>query len=112
MVTDFVRFTTPKAKSDGQAVKGIVLRVDAFGNLTTNLTLEDIPDDSFRNGVIKLTVNGKEVLRLGQTFSSGNPGEPIAVFGSAGYLEIAVNRGSAARTLGVGRGIEVAMDIT
>ena len=112
VVTDFVHFTMPKAKSSGQAVKGIVLRVDAFGNLMTNLTAEDIPVDSLSDGVIKLTVNGKEVLRLGQTFASGNPGEPIAVLGSAGFLEIAVNRGSAARTLGAGRGAEVAIDIT
>jgi S-adenosylmethionine hydrolase len=41
----------------------------------------------------------------------GTPGEPIAVFGSAGYLEIAVNRGSAARTLGVNRGAEVTLDL-
>ena len=40
-ITDYVRFTMPKAKP-GQAVKGVVLRVDAFGNLMTNLTAEDV----------------------------------------------------------------------
>jgi len=111
VVTDFVRFTTPKAKSTGQAVKGVVLRVDAFGNLMTNLKAEDIPIGALGGGAIKLAVNGKQVLKFAQTFALGNPGEPIAVLGSAGYVEIAVNRGSAARTLGVNRGAEVTLDL-
>jgi len=111
VVTDFVRFTMPKTKSNGQAVKGVVLRVDAFGNLMTNLKAEDIPIGALGGGAIKLAVNGKPVLKFEQTFASGNPGEAIAVLGSAGYVEIAVNRGSAARTLGVNRGAEVTLEL-
>ena len=111
IVTDFVRFTMPKAKSTGQAVKGVILRVDAFGNLMTNLTAEDIPAAAIGGGSIKLSVNGKPVVKFGQTFASGNAGEPIAMLGSAGYVEIAVNRGNAARTLGVNRGAEVTLDL-
>jgi S-adenosylmethionine hydrolase len=112
VITDFVRFTMPKAKSSGQAVKGVVLRVDAFGNLMTNLTAEDIPIGALEGGAIKLAVSGKQILKFAQTFASGNPGEPIAVLGSAGYVEIAVNRGNAARTLGVNRGAEVTLDLS
>jgi S-adenosylmethionine hydrolase len=111
VVTDFVRFSMPKTKSNGQAVKGVVLRVDAFGNLMTNLKAEDIPIGALGGGAIKLAVNGKPVLKFEQTFASGNPGEAIAVLGSAGYVEIAVNRGSAARTLGVNRGAEVTLEL-
>ena len=112
VVTDFVRFTMPKAKSTGQAVKGVILRVDAFGNLMTNLTEEELPIGALDGGPIKMAVNGKPVLRFARTFASGNPGEPIAVLGSAGYVEIAVNRGSAARTLGANRGAEVTLDLS
>lgn len=111
VVTDNVRFTMPKAKPTGQAVKGVVLRVDAFGNLMTNLTAEDVPAMALASGTIKLSVNGKEVRKFGQTFASGNPGEPMAVLGSAGFVEIAVNRGNAARTLGANRGAEVTLDL-
>lgn len=112
VITDFVRFTMPKTKSAGQMVKGVVLRVDVFGNLMTNLMAEDIPIGALGGGEIKIAVNGKQVLKFAQTFAAGNPGEPIAVLGSAGYVEIAVNRGSAARTLGVNRGAEVTLDLT
>jgi S-adenosylmethionine hydrolase len=110
VVTDFVRFTMPKAKANGQAIKGVVLRVDAFGNLMTNLTLENIPVGALQGGPIRLAVNGKLVGQFAPTFAAGGPGEPIAVLGSAGYVEIAVNRGNAARTLGVGRGAEVTLE--
>jgi S-adenosyl-L-methionine hydrolase (adenosine-forming) len=111
-ITDHVKFTMPKAKPAGQAVKGVVLRVDVFGNLMTNLTTEDVPAEAVTSGAIKLSVNGKEVRRIATTFALGTAGEPIAVFGSAGYLEIAVNRGNAARTLGVNRGAEVTLDLS
>ena len=112
VVTDFVRFTMPKSKSTEQAVTGVVLRVDVFGNLMTNLTEEDLPPAALDGGPIRLTVNGKEVLKFSRTFASGNPGEPIAVVGSAGFLEICVNRGNAARTLGANRGAEVTLDLS
>lgn len=111
-ITDPMRFTVPKAKPAGQAVKGIVLRVDAFGNLMTNLTSEEVPAAAVESGAIKLSVAGKEIRKFVQTFALGTPGEPVAIFGSAGYLEIAVNRGSAARTLGANRGAEVTLDLT
>jgi S-adenosylmethionine hydrolase len=110
-IKDFVRFTMPKAKSSGQAIKGVVLRVDAFGNLMTNLTAEDVPAAMAASGAIKLAINGKAVTKIVQTFGLGAAGEPVALFGSAGYLEIAVNRGNAARTLGANRGAEVTLDL-
>jgi S-adenosylmethionine hydrolase len=110
-IKDFVRFTMPKAKPLGNALKGVVLRVDAFGNLMTNLKTEDVPATAVTSGTIKLSVNGKEVSKMAHTFGLGAPGEPIALFGSAGFLEIAVNRGNAARTLGANRGMEVTLDL-
>lgn len=112
IITDFLRFTVPRAKPAGNAVKGVVLRVDSFGNLVTNLTAEDVPATAAASGVIKLAVNGKEVRKFARTFALGNPGEPVALFGSAGYLEIAVNRGNAARALGANRGTEVTIDLS
>ena len=101
----------PKPKTTGQIVKGVVLRTDAFGNLMTNLTIEHVPLEAVEAGTVKLSVGGKEIRKLVQTFALGAPGEPVAVFGSAGFLEVAVNRGNAARTLGANRGAEVTLDL-
>jgi len=59
-ITDCVRFTVPKAKSAGQAVKGVVLRVDTFGNLMTNLTTEEVPASAIESGAIKLAVGARK----------------------------------------------------
>jgi S-adenosyl-L-methionine hydrolase (adenosine-forming) len=105
-----VRFSIPRAKPDGATLKGVVLRVDIFGNLMTNFTAEDLPQGTAAEGKIKLKVGGKAVRQLAQTFAQGPAGEPIAILGSGGFVEIVVNKGNAARTLGVNRGAEVVLE--
>jgi S-adenosyl-L-methionine hydrolase (adenosine-forming) len=108
-ITDHVRFALPRPKAAGSGKKGLVLRVDSFGNLMTNFTAEELPQGA-ANGKINLQVGGKRVEKLAQTFAQGAAGEPIAILGSSGFLEIAVNKGHAARALGVNRGAEVIVE--
>lgn len=108
-ISDYVRFALPKPKAADGKVRGVVLRVDHFGNLMTNLTPEDVPQ-AVAQGRLKMRVGSKEVTRVAQTYMQGEPNEPIVVLGSSGYLEVSVNRGSAARLLGVQRGAEVVVE--
>ena len=110
-ITDFVRFTLPRAKPNGTALKGVVLRVDAFGNLMTNLTAEDLPATMAAAGKIKLRIGNAQIEKLAQTFAQGAAGEPVALVGSSGFVEVAVNKGHAARTLGAQRGTEVTLEL-
>ncbi len=106
-VTDFVRFSLPKPKSANGVVYGVVLKVDNFGNAITNLAAEDVPQLLVANAKFTVTVGSKPVRRFAQTYSQGEPGEPFALIGSSGFLEISMNRSSAAKALGVQRGAEV-----
>jgi S-adenosylmethionine hydrolase len=110
-ISDYVRFALPRPKAAGSALKGVVLRVDSFGNLVTNFTAEDLPQAASADGKIRLQVGGKSVEKLAQTFAQGAAGEPMAIVGSSGFLEIAVNKAQAARVLGVNRGAEVILEI-
>jgi S-adenosylmethionine hydrolase len=47
------------------------------------------------------------VKQFVETFSAGVAGEAVAIVGSSGFIEIAVNKGNASRLLGAGRGAEV-----
>jgi S-adenosylmethionine hydrolase len=110
-ITDFVRFAIPKPKVNGNAIKCVVLRVDHFGNLVTNLKPDDaaalfVPDAKFT-----IRVGNGIVQKLVPTFSDGAPGEAVAMIGSGGYLEISINKGNASKTLGAGRGSEVTIEI-
>ena len=54
------------------------------------------------------TVVGKhEITEILPNYSEGAPGEVFGILGSMGYLEIATDRGSAAKIVGVGKGSEV-----
>ena len=108
-ISDFVRFAMPKPKASDGMVKGVVLKVDNFGNLITNMTLDDVPQIVAAGASFKILVGNKEVTRLAQVYAQGGQGELFAILGSSGYLEISMNRGNAARTLGAQRGTEVAV---
>jgi hypothetical protein len=105
-IEDFVRlpFARPVLRADG-TLEGRVIHVDRFGNCITNFTPRDIPLEMFDGGM-RMKVGGFEVRQLRRFFAdeSEAPGVPFAIWGSAGLLEIAVFRDSAARRLGVGRG--------
>ncbi len=109
VIGDYVKFASPKPKREGEnVIKGVVLKIDQFGNIITNLRLEDVPELLGENSPpFRMVVNGQEVTRLCASFAAGEPSEIFAVVGSSGFLEIGANRGSAARALKVNRGVEV-----
>lgn len=109
-ITDFVRFNAPRPKPVNGVVKGVVLKVDRFGNLVTNITPEDVPALFAEQPVpFKLTIGKREITALQKAYAEGAPGEVFAILGSMGYLEIAANRGSAAQILATGKGGEVTL---
>jgi S-adenosyl-L-methionine hydrolase (adenosine-forming) len=107
-IEDFQRFALPKAKEVDGGAQGVVLKIDNFGNLITNLRAEDLPE-SAQNGGLKMKVGAHNVSRLVDTFANGNADEPVAYVGSTGYVEIGVNKANAARKLAVGRGTPVVL---
>jgi len=106
-ITDFKRFSVPKPKEADGLLKGVVLRVDAFGNLVTNFRVDDLPAKAVEKGEVQLQVGSQLVTKFVPTFGQGPAGEAVAYIGSSGFLEIAINKGSASRTLGIGRGTPV-----
>src|SRR5712692_10580404 len=110
-VDDFVRFNAPKPKpEDGNTLRGVVLKVDRFGNLITNITPLDVPMlFEPEPAPFKIRVGKREITEIKKNYAQGAPGEVFGILGSTGYLEIAANRGSAAQTVGVGKGSDVSI---
>ena len=108
-ITDYKKFAMPKPKVADGGIKGVVLRVDSFGNLITNFLAEDLPAASLETGSVQFAIGTHSVTRLVDTFAKGGANEPFAYIGSNGFVEIGVNRGSAAKSLGVGRGAQVVL---
>jgi S-adenosylmethionine hydrolase len=110
-ITDFVRFAMPKPKVNGKTVKGVVLRVDHFGNLITNLTPADVPALAAADGKFTIKAGSGQITKMVPAFSQAAPGEAVGVIGSTGNLEIAMNKGNASRALGAARGAEVTVEL-
>lgn len=108
-INDYARFAAPRPKPAGANTwKGVVLKIDKFGNLITNITPGDIPqifDGS--SHAFKITAGKAEVSKLCTSYAAGQPGEVFAILGSSGFLEISANKDSAARLAGANRGSEV-----
>ena len=90
-------------------LRGEVVRVDRFGNLVTNIDRHLF--DGFRHErPVQVAVDGRAVDRLVATYADAPNGAVCALLGSSDHLEIAVNGGSAAESLGLTRGAAVRID--
>ena len=110
-ITDYVRFAAPKPKAAGpNAWKGVILKVDKFGNLITSFTAKETPE-LFQTAApaFKITIGKTEITKVRSIYVEGEQGEAFAIAGSSGFLEISVNRGSAAQVTGAQKGSEVSV---
>ena len=87
------------ASSGANGLRATILHIDKFGNIVTNLRREDLRGDF----TIHLDGSVHQTTLL-ETFAEAKPGELLAIEGSAGYIEIALNQGSAAERLAIARG--------
>ncbi|MFQ5514536.1 MAG: S-adenosyl-l-methionine hydroxide adenosyltransferase family protein [Myxococcota bacterium] len=85
----------------GEEWIGEVIHVDRFGNLITNLPLDE---EHAWAGELRV---GALVLPLRRCYSDAPEGDLLGLRGSSGLLEIACNRGRAVERLGEGRGLVV-----
>ncbi|MFM8532875.1 MAG: S-adenosyl-l-methionine hydroxide adenosyltransferase family protein [Acidimicrobiia bacterium] len=89
--------------ADQGELRGSVVRVDRFGNLITDIDRRTFEQFS-ANASIAIEVGGREIPRIVGTYADAPPDELCALFGSTDHLEVAINAGDAAATLGLGRG--------
>jgi S-adenosylmethionine hydrolase len=108
-VKDWVHLSWPQPIRSRGIVRGEIVYIDHFGNAITNI--ESAPDLS--GGAIACEVTGRRKMRcaLAEFYGAVPANRPVAVFGSSGFLEIAVNGGSAARKYGITPGDDVVLHI-
>jgi S-adenosylmethionine hydrolase len=93
----------PKPIAGAGELRGSVVRVDRFGNLITNIDRRAFAQ-FVEQRPIAIEVDGRPIPRIVATYAEAPPGELCALFGSTDHLEVAINAGDAAATLGLGRG--------
>ena len=122
-----VHLPKPQMVIDGQRVVGEVMHVDHFGNISTSigyldweseerLTLkpafeEDAPGVNVGAAGSTVQIHSETIYALRASYSEALRGDFVALVGSSGYLEIAVNQGNAAERLEVMVGDRVELEI-
>lgn len=100
------RWAVPIADKDG--IQGWVIHIDKFGNLITNISAALI-EEVIKQKATKLYVGNTILDEITSTFGSVPEGEPVAYIGSAGMLEVAINKGNAQEMLGVHKGAQISL---
>ncbi len=84
-----------------KSVTGEVIYVDSFGNAITNITEKDLEGAGLCQES-RLRVDGIQArLRFCSAYGEVEVGEPLALIGSHGFLEISVNQGDASKDFGL-----------
>jgi len=93
------------AAADGTLI-GRVVHIDRFGNLITNIDAVALrrmePIQAGRS--LGVAIGDHVITGIARTYADAAMGRPLALIGSRGYLEIAVNAGSAQALTGARKG--------
>jgi len=101
-INDFKILDFGKGKKIKDSLQGEVIYIDIFGNIITNFFGKSV---DFQSGD-ELMVDKRKVI-FSSSYGFCEEGDPLALVGSHGYLEIAVNMGSAARMFCKKQGDEI-----
>jgi S-adenosylmethionine hydrolase len=82
-------------------IEGQIIFIDHYENVVVNITREEFEEQRKGRG-FKIVFKRDEVIeKIGETYADVQEGEKMAIFNSAGYLEIAINKGNAAGLFGL-----------
>jgi S-adenosyl-L-methionine hydrolase (adenosine-forming) len=99
-IDDPVKINLPEPIYAGDTITAQVIRVDHFGNLITNVHKRDL--DRFLEGACPLITLGElKVEGISRTYADARAGDILALIGSSGLLEVAVNLGRASDRVGL-----------
>jgi S-adenosylmethionine hydrolase len=96
-----VKLNLPECSHEDDVIVGCIQYIDRFGNLVTNISQDYVQG---KNWCVQ--IKGKKI-KVGETYSDVKVGEVIALIGSHGWVEIAVNSGNARLELNVELGDKV-----
>jgi S-adenosylmethionine hydrolase len=106
---ELVTITLPEPRRENDCVVAHVLGIDRFGNVSLNVSHEELAGTGITlGGQVEVRAGGERFLALvAQTFADVKAGDILVYEDSYRALSIAINRGDAAATLQLARDAEV-----
>jgi len=81
-------------------IRGIFFHIDKFGNLISNIS-KTLFESVCNNRKFEIVVRNNRIKIISDHYAGVPDGEIVAIFGSTGYLEISIRKGSASALLGL-----------
>jgi S-adenosyl-L-methionine hydrolase (adenosine-forming) len=105
---DFRKLDTVNPVFTDNTLHGTVIYVDSYGNSVVNIT-KKIFNDSVKGKKFTIEFSGEEISEISQRYNESVGGNILALFNSAGHLEIAQAQDSVSRlyNLSVGSSITI-----
>jgi hypothetical protein len=95
---EFIQSSFSKPILTARKLWGEIIHLDDFGNIVTNITLADMSKLGISLGTrVRIEIEqAAHEMRFGMTYEDVAEGQPVALVGSTGLLEISINSGNAA----------------
>jgi S-adenosylmethionine hydrolase len=106
LISNFIDLDFGEGKKKKDSLEGRVIYIDGFGNIVTNISSGLV---DFQPGDV-MKIDNKQLV-FHKSYGFCKEGEYLALIGSHGYLEIAVNRGNAAVVFGIKYGERIFINI-
>ena len=82
-------------------IEGQIIFIDNFENVVVNITRDEF-EEQRKGRSFRIVFKRDEMIdKISETYADVQEGEKLAMFNSAGYLEIAINKGNAAGLFGL-----------
>jgi S-adenosyl-L-methionine hydrolase (adenosine-forming) len=82
-------------------IEGQIIFIDNFENVIVNITKEEFEEQRKGRSFTVVFKRDEVIDKISETYADVPEGEKLALFNSAGYLEIAINKGNAAGLFGL-----------
>jgi len=86
---------------ENNLIEGQIIFIDSFENVIVNITHEQFEEQRKGRRFRIVFKRDEEIDRISDSYADVPEGEKLALFNSAGYLEIAINKGNAAGLFGL-----------
>ncbi len=109
-ISEAKRLQFPKVREEDHVLIGQVIHVDGFGNVVTNFPAKVLRMKEWTS--VNVTVKDRDLnMPVQKTYANVRKSQTLAIIGSHGFLEIAVNRGNASAALGIMKGDEIRLSL-
>lgn len=99
--TNYVEKNPLRPLLSGDRIEGQIIFIDNFENVIVNITQEQF-EEQRRGRRFKIVFKREEIIeRISGSYADVPEGEKLVLFNSAGYMEIAINKGNAAGLFGL-----------